>query len=174
MELLYLDDDAPAYYPVGAYFLSNWEYIRKTADRIMSVFDDGEPLILIGRGTSGAILSGALAAILQEDRTVSIHISRKSKEDSHGVNLDGLHSDNWKDSRIIVVDDFLETGNTILAILEDLKEKFREEVTLDMLCVGNYLDYSSFEESGGEKYWDNWRKIAENFKYIVCNNPKYR
>lgn len=173
MELLYLDNDAPAYYPVGAYFLTNWEYIRATADKIMSVFDDGESLILIGRGTSGAILSGALAAILREDRTVSIHISRKSKEDSHGVNLDGLNCEAFEESHIIVVDDFLETGNTILAILQDLKEKFRTEVPIDMLCVGNYLSYDSFTE-GGERYWDNWRKIAENFKYIVCNNPKYR
>ena len=140
----------------------------------MSVFDDDKSLALIARGNSGAILSGAMAAILQESRYVSIHMSRKSSETSHGVNLDGLYSDAFKESHIIVVDDFMETGSTVLAILQDLREKFRIEVSIDMLCVGNYLSYDSFTQEGGERYWDNWKKVSENFKYIVCNNPEYR
>lgn len=176
MELLYLDNNAPAYYPVGVYFTShNWRYIRNLADKITATFDDGDPFTLIGRGSSGAVLAGALAAVLyQENNYVDIFISRKSSESSHGTNLDGLDCEAFKESHIIVVDDFMESGNTILVILQDLKEKFRTEVPIDMLCVGNYLSYDSFTLEGGERYWDNWRKIAENFKYIVCNNPKYR
>ena len=177
MELVYLNNDAPAYYPVGAYFSShNWSYIVKIADKIMELVEDSSiPIILIGRGSSGAIITGAVAAILYQDgRHVQIYISRKTTESCHGVQLDGLHSDAYKDNKIIVVDDFLDTGSTILAILEDLREKFRGEVTLDMLCIGNYLDYSSFREEGEGRHWLNWSKIAENFRYIVCNNPKYR
>lgn len=176
MKLLYLDDDAPAYYPIGVYFTPrNWMYIRKTADKVMETFNFRNSITLIGRGNSGAIIAGALAALLyQENYCVDIFISRKSQESSHGLNLDGLGSEAFKESRIIVIDDFMETGNTILAILEDLRKKFRREVPIDMLCIGNYLDYSSFKKSGGERYWDNWKKISENFEYIVCNNPEYR
>lgn len=176
MELLYLDDDAPAYYPVGVYFSShNWRYIGNLADKIMATFDDGDPFTLIGRGSSGAVLTEALAAVLyQEHNYVDIFISRKSSESSHGTNLDGLNSEAFKESHIIVVDDFMESGNTILTILQDLKEKFCTEVPIDMLCVGNYLSYDSFTPEGGERYWDNWKKVSENFRYIVCNNPEYR
>ena len=177
MELVYLNTDTPTFYPVGAYFSShNWQYIVNIADKIMELVEDNSiPIILIGRGSSGAIIAGAVAAILyQHNRYVRIYISRKSSENCHGTQLDGLYSDAYKDNKIIVVDDFLDTGSTILAILEDLREKFRKEVTLDMLCIGNYLDYSSFKEEGGERYWSNWSKIAENFRYIVCNNPEYR
>lgn len=177
MELVYLDSDTPAYYPIGAYFTShNWSYIVNIADKIIELVEDKDTgIILIGRGSSGAIIAGAVAAILYQDgRHVQIYISRKTTESCHGVQLDGLYSDAYKDNKIIVVDDFLDTGSTILAILEDLREKFRGEVTLDMLCVGNYLGYASFKEEGGERHWLNWSRIAENFRYIVCNNPEYR
>lgn len=177
MELVYLNTDTPAFYPVGAYFSPhNGRYIVNIADKIMELVGDNSiPIILIGRGSSGAIIAGAVAAILyQHDRYVQIYISRKTTESCHGTQLDGLYSDAYKDNKIIVVDDFLDTGSTILAILEDLREKFRKEVTLDMLCIGNYLDYSSFREEGERRHWLNWSKIAENFRYIVCNNPKYR
>lgn len=177
MELVYLNTDTPTFYPVGAYFSShNWQYIVNIADKIMELVEDNSiPIILIGRGSSGAIIAGAVAAILYQDgRYVQIYISRKTTENCHGTQLDGLYSDAYKESHIIVVDDFMETGSTVLAILQDLREKFRTEVTIDMLCVGNYLSYDSFTQGGGERYWDNWKKISENFKYIVCNNPEYR
>lgn len=62
----------------------------------------------------------------KKDRDVLISVSRKA-ESTHGDNLEGISSYSVSgDTHIIVVDDFVQTGETIEAILKDLTERIED------------------------------------------------
>ena len=113
---------------------------------------------MVVRGHSGSILAGGIAYILKrKDREVLISVSRKA-ESTHGCNLEGLPSYIPDDTHIIIVDDFVETGKTIDAILKDLTERIENIEVFDMLCVANH--WNEVDE-----------KFNSHFKYILCNRP---
>ena len=101
-------------------------------------------------------------------------MSRKA-ESTHGDNLEGISSNVSDDTHIIVVDDFVQTGETIEAILKDLTERIKNMKVFDMLCVANGWDEGDFTEEGGERgtnrYWEVNKRIASHFEYILCNRP---
>ncbi len=151
-EFVYFRNACSMYYPVGQYFSSdNFDYIREAASSINKVFPTGK-LILVVRGHSGSILAGGIAYILKrKDRDVLISVSRKA-ESTHGDNLEGIYPSCISDNtHIIVVDDFVQTGETIEAILKDLTEEGGKR--------------------GTDRYWEANRRIASHFEYILCNRP---
>lgn len=79
------------------------------------------------------------------------------------------------DIHIIVVDDFIQTGETIEAILKDLTERIEDVKVFDMLCVANHWDEDDLTEEGGKRgtnrYWKANKRIASHFEYILCNRP---
>ena len=157
-KLVYFRNDCSISYPVGQFFFSGFDYIREAASSINKIFPTGK-LILVVRGHSGSILAGGIAYILKrKNRTVLISISRKT-ESTHGCNLEGLPSYIPDDTHIIIVDDFVETGETIDAILKDLTERIENIEIFDMLCVANH--WSGVNE-----------KFDSHFKYILCNRPR--
>ena len=174
-KFVYFRNACKMYYPVGQYFSSdNFDYIREAASSINKVFPTGK-LILVVRGHSGSILAGSIAYILKrKGREVLISVSRKA-ESTHGENLEGISSNVSDDTHIIVVDDFVQTGETIEAILKDLTERIKNMKVFDMLCVANGWDKGDFTEEGGEggtnKYWEVNKRIASHFEYILCNRP---
>lgn len=170
-EFVYFKNACGMQYPVGQYFSSdNFDYIREAASSINKVFPTGK-LISVVRGHSGSILAGGIAYILKrKDRDVLISVSRKA-EPTHGDNLEGISSYTVSgNTHIIVVDDFVQTGETIEAILKDLTERIEGVEVFDMLCVTNYWDEDDLTEEGGE-YWEANRRIASHFEYILCNRP---
>ena len=163
-------------YPIGQYFsLDNFDYIREAASSINKIFPTGK-LILVVRGHSGSILAGGIAYILKrKDRDVLISVSRKA-ESTHGDNLEGISSCTVSDyTHIIVVDDFVDTGETIETILKDLTERIKDIRVFDMLCVANHWDKDDLTRKGGERgtnrHWEANKRIASYFKYILCNKP---
>lgn len=174
-KFIYFKNNCRILYPVGQHFsLGNFNYIREAASSINKVFPTGK-LILVVRGHSGSILAGGIAYILKrKDRDVLISVSRKS-ESTHGVNLEGISSIISDDTHIIVVDDFVETGNTIETILKDLTGRIKGMKVFDMLCVANLWDEGDLTEKGGKRgtnrYWKANKRIASHFEYILCNRP---
>lgn len=175
-EFVYFRNDCSIYYPIGQYFSSdNFDYIREAASSINKIFPTGK-LILVVRGHSGSILAGGIAYILKrKDRDVLISVSRKA-EFTHGDNLEGISSYTVSgDTHIIVVDDFIQTGETIETILKDLTERIEDMKVFDMLCVANHWDEDDLTEEGGKRginrYWKANKSIASHFEYILCNRP---
>ena len=174
-KFVYFKNACKMYYPIGQYFSSdNFDYIREAASSINKVFPTGR-LILVVRGHSGSILAGSIAYILKrKGREVLISVSRKA-ESTHGDNLEGISSNVSDDTHIIVVDDFVQTGETIEAILKDLTERIKNMKVFDMLCVANGWDEGDLTEEGGERgtnrYWEINKRIASHFEYILCNRP---
>ena len=174
-KFVYFRNAYSTHYPIGQYFSSsNFNYIKEAASSINKIFPTGK-LILVVRGHSGSILAGGIAYILKrKDRHVLISVSRKA-ESTHGNNLEGIYSRIPKDTHIIVVDDFIESGETIEAILKDLTERIEDVEVFDMLCVANHWDEDDLTKEGGKRgtnrYWEANRRIASHFEYILCNRP---
>lgn len=173
-KLVYFRNDCSLSYPVGEFFYLSYNYIREAAYSINKTFPKGK-FILVVRGHSGSILAGGIAYLLKrKDREVLISVSRKA-ESTHGCNLEGLPSYISDDTHIIIVDDFVETGETIEAILKDLTERIGDMEVFDMLCVANHWDEGDFTKEGGKvginKYWEANKRIASHFEYILCNRP---
>lgn len=173
-KFVYFRNDCGVSYPVGQFFFSSFDYIREAASSINKVFPTGK-LILVVRGHSGSILAGGIAYILKrKGREVLISVSRKA-ESAHGDNLEGIPSEVSDDTHIIIVDDFVETGETIEAILKDLTKRIRGVKVFDMLCVANHWDEGDLTKEGGKaginKYWEANKRIASHFEYILCNRP---
>lgn len=173
-EFIYFRNDCGISYAVGQCFSGNFDYIREAASSINKVFPTGK-LILVVRGHSGSILAGGIAYILKrKGREVLISVSRKA-ESTHGENLEGISSNVSDDTHIIVVDDFVQTGETIEAILKDLTERIKNMKVFDMLCIANHWGEDDLTEEGREKvtnrYWEANKRIASHFEYILCNRP---
>ena len=163
----YLNTRCIPSYPIGAEYDDTYYYIREVADVINNTFKDyNTHLILIVRGSSGCIIGGGIAYILTRSmRKVSIAISRKLNEVCHGDNLEGLFTLN-ENKKIIVVDDFIESGNTMEYIIEDLK--YNGINRADMLCVANKLSKTKTKASSRDDAVDIGY-ILKYFKYICCN-----
>ena len=169
-KFIYFRNDCSLSYPVGEFFYLSFNYIREAAYSINKTFPKGK-FILVVRGHSGSILAGGIAYILKrKGREVLISVSRKA-ESTHGCNLEGLLSYIPDDTHIIIVDDFVETGETIEAILKDLTERIKNIEVFDMLCVANHWNEDDLTDRGINKHWEANKRIASHFEYILCNRP---
>lgn len=163
-KFVYFKKECGIEYPTGQYFSDNFSYIREAASSINKVFPTGK-LILVVRGHSGSILAGGIAYILKrKGRDVLISVSRKA-ESSHGSNLEGISYDVLNNTHIIIVDDFVSTGETIRAILKDLTERIENVKVFDMLCISNSWNEQDLIRK------EAYEEIASYFKYILCNRP---
>ena len=164
-KFVYFRKNCSISYPVGQFFYLGFDYIREAASSINKIFPTGK-LILVVRGHSGSILAGSIAYILKrKGREVLISVSRKA-ESTHGENLEGIPSNVSDDTHIIVVDDFIQTGETIEAILKDLTERIKNIKVFDMLCIANHWGEDNLTEEGTAS-----KRIASHFEYILCNRP---
>lgn len=110
-------------YPFGVHW--KHEYIQKSAKAIYDTYkediEEGTTIAFVARGTSGAMIAGAMLNELHHiDSSVStcILIVRKDSDTSaHCSSLRGIEV--LQEARLIVVDDFIQSGETLEAILED-------------------------------------------------------
>lgn len=167
MRLIHFKEDTGCAYPVGASFNRNRDYIVEAARTIHTIAGKDRRIALICRGTSGTILAGAVGYILKKrQHDVSIIVSRKREESSHDYNMSGVESLQFTDRPFsVIVDDFMDTGNTIKAILKDVDSNVTLPV-LDMLCVDNCLS--------DEKIAENpiIYGILQRFNYVLCNKAR--
>lgn len=166
MQLIHFKEDTDCVYPVGASFNRNRDYIVEVARTIHTIAGKERPVALICRGTSGTILAGAVGYILKKKQhDVSIIVSRKCEESSHDYNMSGVGFLDTKNKPFsVIVDDFIDTGNTIKAILKDVDSNATLPV-LDMLCVDNYLNDE--EVRANPKY-----EFLQRFNYVLCNKAR--
>lgn len=120
-------------YPVGEYMNYNLPIIKSMYKSLKKLFPK-DNLTLYCAGSSGAIISGVLASMFK-DRKVIIAFVRKSKEKSHGDYYLPLE----KDSKAIIVDDFIASGLTIYNIYEGF-HKHNPSLEIDCLCVSGVMD----------------------------------
>lgn len=174
-KFIHFDHFIPVEYPFGVHW--KHEYIQKSAKAIYDTYkediEEGTTIVFVARGTSGAMIAGAMLNELHYiDSSVStcILIVRKDTDTSaHCPSLRGIGE--LQEARFIVVDDFMQSGKTIKAILEGLDNYF--EIPLasnkkyDMLCVSNFLDIGVLEKNTCSNY-RKWKGICSRFEYVVC------
>lgn len=147
-------------YPFG----HNWnnDYIKESANVIFKKYKNYN-ISLVVRGTSGAMIAGGIMSELYRKNiltNVNIVIVRKNNENYHGFNLQGLD----KFSKIVIIDDFIDTGFTIKNILNNLDTFFDSNCCkYDMLIVGNFISNTNI---------DLYNNLFERFNYVVCNYIK--
>lgn len=160
-------------YPFG--LLWNYEYIRECAKAIYITYKDeikeGITIALVGRGLSGAMIAGGIITVLHRINPsieACILVVRKDSDLAHNGSLDGITLLN--NPKFIVVDDFIESGNTIRAILEKLDDYFGHsapQLKYDMLCISNSIDKDALKKNKCKNY-KKWKNICSRFKYVVC------
>lgn len=167
MQLIHFKEDTNCTYPVGASFNRNRDYIVEVARTIHTIAGKDKRIVLICRGTSGTILAGAVGYILKKNQHyVNIIVSRKREESSHDYNMSGVEFLQSKYRPFsVIVDDFMDTGNTIKAILKDVDSNVTLPV-LDMLCVDNCISDKKVEELP-IKY-----ELLQRFNYVLCNKAR--
>ena len=166
-KFVYLKNSHSPGYPTGKLFSTDdFYYIRATAEAINRVFPK-DKILLVVRGHSGSILAGGIAYLLaRKGNHVIISVSRKA-ETPHSCNLDGMPLDRG-DFKIIIIDDFVESGDTIYNIINDLKQ-IKNIGHFDMLCISNHWDEEVIEEHRNKEVYED---IISHFDYICCNEPQ--
>lgn len=162
-------------YPFGVHW--KHRYIQSSAEAIYDTYkediEEGITIAFVTRGTSGAMIAGAILNELHHinsSANTCILIVRKDDDTSaHCYSLRGI--EDLEEARFIVVDDFIQSGETIKAILKDLDEYFEISSTpkekYDMLCISNYLDVGALKKNRCDNY-RKWKGICSRFKYVVC------
>lgn len=171
-EFVYLKTCCDLYYPIGIYYADTYKYVKEVAKAIHNTFPEGK-ITLIVRGHSGTILAGGIGQLLtNRKRDVTISISRKEVS-SHGENLEGIDTYSTDGSKLIVIDDFIQSGAIIAKVLDDLVTNIDHTSKFDMLCIANHWDNDDLIKGKGNPNWEVNNLIASHFKYICCNNPQY-
>lgn len=165
MRYAYFKEEANTYYPTGRYFDRNASYITAVADMLCKEFPSPDSTIyLVVRGTSGCILAGGVSYILKRrHREVCIVVSRKSQQ-THGYNMDGIGRYDSEKDILVVLDDFISSGDTIKRIVKDIQDSLSSPYHLNALCVSTPL-------GEGMHYYNTQEinKIIEMFDVVICN-----
>lgn len=106
--------------------------IDKIADQLMALKKKKSFGALAFRGTSGAALAYPLSAQLN----IPIICVRKPTEVSHGYKIEGTQRNVRK---YVIIDDFMESGKTIKAILKEIDKKSDWTNDGKAECVGIIL-----------------------------------
>ena len=164
---------------VGYPFGVHWEhsYIQQSVEAISNIYKEdiekGTSITFVARGTSGAMIAGAMLNELHNINPTAktyILIVRKEEDTSaHCSSLRGI--DEVGTTRFIVVDDFMVSGKTIEAIIQDLDRQFKVSYhpsnKYDMLCVSNFIDAKALKKNSCNDY-RKWKRICSRFEYVVC------
>lgn len=143
-------------YPIGNYLTHNMMYIEDMVDWILILlqefYSDETHITLVGRGSSGAILAGIIAPkiLSQTDYTVNIYIMKKHGENSHYK----LPPENISNSVIIVIDDFISSGETMSLIQLHLDNILTNNKQIDIVCVSGDITPSAL--------------YLFNCEYLIC------
>lgn len=173
-KFIHFDHFIPVIYPFGIHWQHS--YIQQSAKAIFDTYKEdiekGTSITFVARGTSGAMVAGAMLNELHNinpTTEVSILIVRKEEDDAHCPSLRGISEVGT--TRFIVVDDFISTGETIEAIIQELDEYFkmisRPINKYDMLCISNFIETKSLKKCSCDD-WIKWKRICSRFEYVVC------
>ena len=172
---IYLDHFIDIKYPFGV----NWKhsYIQQCAEAIFNTYKEdiekGTSITFIVRGTSGAMIAGAMLNELHNinptTKTYILIVRKEEDISAHCPSLKGINEVGT--TRFIVVDDFIASGETIKAIIQDLDKQFKRiyhpSNKYDMLCVSNFIDARVLKKNSCADY-KKWKAICSRFEYVVC------
>ena len=162
-------------YPFGVHWKHS--YIQQSAEAIFNTYkediEEGTSITFVARGASGAMIAGAMLNELHNiNPTTKTYILIVRKEEdtwSHCSSLRGI--DEVGTTRFIVVDDFIASGETIRAIIQDLDRQlgvsYHPSNKYDMLCVSNFIDVKALKKNSCDDY-RQWKEICSRFEYVVC------
>ena len=167
-------------YPFGV----RWEhsYIQQSAKVIFNTYkediEEGTSITFVARGTSGAMIAGAMLNELHNisptTKTYILIVRKDSDTSAHCSSLRGI--DKVGTTRFIVVDDFISSGETIRAIIQDLDRQlgvsYHPSNKYDMLCVSNFIDAKALKKNSCDDY-RKWKGICSRFEYVVCCPKPY-
>lgn len=163
-------------YPFGVH----WEhsYIQQGAEAIFNTYkeniEEGTSITFVVRGTSGAMIAGAMLNELHNinptTKTYILIVRKREDTSAHCCSLKGI--DDVCNTRFIVVDDFIASGETIKAIIQELDWYFTSVEhhpinKYDMLCVSNSIDARALKKDSCADY-RKWKGICSRFKYVAC------
>ena len=180
-KFVYLDHFIDITYPFGAHWKHS--YIQQCAEAIFNTYkediDEGTSITFVVRGTSGAMIAGAILNQLNNinptTKTYILIVRKKEDISGHCPSLRGIDVTNA--TRFVVVDDFIASGKTIEAIIRELDRYFMGVVCpstnkYDMLCISNFIDAKALKKNSCDNY-RKWKGICSRFKYVVCSpEPK--
>ena len=172
---IYLDHFIAVEYPFGVH----WEhsYIQQGAEAIFNTYkediEEGTSITFVARGTSGAMIAGAMLNELHNinpsTKTYILIVRKEEDISAHCPSLRGI--DEVGTTRFIVVDDFISSGETIGAIIQDLDRRlgviYHSPNKYDMLCVSNFIDAKALKKNSCDNY-RKWKGICSRFEYVVC------
>lgn len=152
-KFIYLDHFIDITYPFGVHWKHS--YIQQCAEAIFNTYkediDEGTSITFVVRGTSGAMIAGAILNQLNNINPTTktyILVVRKEGDNAHGSSLRGI--DEVGTTRFIVVDDFIASGETIKAIIQDLDKQFKRiyhpSNKYDMLCISNFIEAKTLKK----------------------------
>lgn len=131
-------------YPVGVKF----ETSKKAISRLVSTFKTidefkGKNINIFCMGSSGAIIATVFAMKVSNCKIVMV---RKSSEHCHSNNYD-LHKHHSKDAINVIVDDFIDTGNTINSIYNQLKMMINRKIKIHCVAIMGFdkIHFCDFE-----------------------------
>lgn len=128
-------------YPVDYNIFDNLAVIEDMGRQLVMFIADTYPkkdsVILICRGSSGAIIAGLVSSIIKNSgRSVMIYHIKKDGEDSHSYS--SPCEQNYNSAVNVVIDDFIYTGCTIISILKQVRSVYNKK--LDILCVTGFVN----------------------------------
>lgn len=174
-KFIHLDSFTIIEYPFGVHW--NHSYIQQGAKAIFNTYkediEEGISITFVVRGTSGAMIAGAMLNELHNinptTKTYILIVRKEEDISAHCPSLKGINEVGT--TRFIVVDDFIASGETIRAIIQDLDRQLRvshfTSNKYDMLCVSNYIDAGTLKKNSHHDC-RKWKGICSRFKYVVC------
>ena len=179
-KFIHLDHFIVVEYPFGIYWKHS--YIQQSAEAIFNTYKEdikkGMSITFVARGTSGAMIAGAmlneLHNISPSAKTYILIVRKEEDTSAHCPSLKGINEVGT--TRFIVVDDFIASGETIKAIIQDLDKQLRRIYhpfnKYDMLCISNFINAKMLKKNSYHN-WKKWKEICSRFKYVVCcTNPE--
>lgn len=174
-KFIHFDSFIHVKYPFGVYW--KHAYITQGAKAIYDTYkkdvEEGVSITFVARGASGAMVAGAMLNELHHtDPFIKAHIlivRKESDTSAHASSLYGINTE--EETKFIVVDDFIASGETIEAILQEMDKYFElpwhPACKYDMLCVSNFIDAKSLKKNSCDDY-RKWKRICSRFEYVAC------
>ncbi len=128
------------FYPTGGCYKDLNSLTSSMSVLIMELYDRADMLQFIVRGASGSIMAGSICEKLYNMgfTNLSVIVSRKKHEVSHSKrSLKGI--DTNIETKTIILDDFVESSDTIRDIIDDLDSELGYE-KYDLLLLGETLE----------------------------------
>lgn len=135
----------------------SWEDIEKITDELAAEIKESnfEPDYIIGITSGGLIPLYFLIKKLDVDNILTISANSYNKEDKGALNITYLPEVDLTGKKVLLVDEIVETGDTLKTISETIRNKYNvSEIKTVVLVVNKEKcqfspDYHGLEEQGG-------------------------